>query len=174
MLVVLQTLLFAGYVLIAAEPTLAAPPPHATHEMTGQLRATNGSGARIALRLDCLFYDEGDISCTGRLRCRTLIDLGDGVAMPRSRACDRASAVLDTDHPYPSTDGFPSTPGSMTVELGSGGECSFKGTVPYVFDLEVAGMFGHYECVDQNHMPTETGVFGFRARSIGKPFHRLD
>jgi hypothetical protein len=32
---------------------------------------------------------------------------------------------------------------------------------------------GHYECFDQNEVSTEKGLFGFRARSLGKPFTRF-
>jgi hypothetical protein len=153
--------------LLAVGPASAYVPATIIHQMTGEVRGADGSGARIAMRLACVPY-ENDIECTGRLRCKALRDAGS-----MSRVCDRGQVVLDTSGPQTGWAGDPSTPGTMSLRLAGGGSCFFEGMVPYLFDvLHVPGMTGHYQCSDANDSPSESGVFGFRASVIGKPFHR--
>ena len=73
-------------------------------------------------------------------------------------------------------DGDPSVraPGALTIAFRDGGSCQFDGTVPYLFGVDVPGMFGHYRCADAADAEVEQGVFGFRTTSRSKPFYNYN
>jgi len=167
-----RVLLIASLVLLVPSGALGFAPAHVIHEMVGQMLPVLAPDMRITLHLDCIFYEEGPY-CPGRWHCKPLpIDRVRG----RPSCLHRSGRATLEATPGPVNDGDPSQSGFVTLNFHDWGSCRLDGRVPYLFtyDVEVPGMFGHYRCVDASGVETARGLFGFRARLVGKPFYNFN
>ena len=161
--------LIASLVLLVPSGALGFVPAQVIHEMVGEMLPELSPEMRITLHLDCIFYEEGPY-CPGHWRCEPL----PGYRVQGRPSCPHRSgrALLEATSSSPFNDKDPSQPGSVTLNFHDGGSCRLDGRIPYIFvhNAYVPGMFGHYSCVDASGNETARGVFGFRARVVGKPF----
>jgi hypothetical protein len=158
-------------VLLSALATAALgfAPAHVVHRMVGRALPNMAvAESVVSMRLDCVFYEEGP-TCTGRWQCKP----APGDRRMPSASCPREKgAVVLEMGPQTRSDDL-SHDASFSLEFSNGTGCSFRGTVPFSFG-EVPAMAGRYECFDAAGLGIEQGLFGIRAREIGKPFHRFD
>jgi hypothetical protein len=154
--------------LLIAAPTFAFAPAHVVHEMVGQMLPNAYDDGIVTMRVDCVFYEEGP-TCTGRWRCKR----APGAGREPSPSCrhGQARVVLDMDALV--RDDHLSHDATLSLSFSDGASCSFVGTVPFSFG-QVPAVSGQYERRDAGGGAIEQGLFGFRARSIGQPFHRFD
>jgi hypothetical protein len=155
--------------LCIATPALGFAPAHVMHEMVGRVlpNAAVGEGI-VSMRLDCVFYEEGP-TCSGRWQCKR----APGERGAPSATCPRARgrAVLQMDALL--RDDHLSHDAELSLRFSDGTSCSFVGTVPFSFG-QVPAVAGRYECHDAAGLIVEQGLFGIRAREIGKPVHRFE
>jgi hypothetical protein len=156
-------LVFAVFAVCSAVAG-ALPPPHVAHRLAGGIWPDTVAQGTLTLTLDCIMYGsgyDGDAdTCGGRLRC-------DG------RGCPVVSGSVLLEAFLPHHVGRPLDPswsGKMTLHRADGSQCTFTGTIPYRQGFEIPAFAGRYECAAGDGTPLGGGLFGVRARFVGKPY----
>jgi hypothetical protein len=68
----------------------------------------------------------------------------------------------------------PTWPTVADVYFDDDSSCRLDGTVPFKFGLEIPGLFGSYRCTNRAGDQVDSGSFGVRTTSVGRPFRRFD
>jgi hypothetical protein len=162
------TLVVVAIALVTHHATAFAP-AHVRHRMSGRMASVARNEVRVAFDLDCIFYEDGP-TCSGRFRCRPLPHGG------RPSDCQgvRGSVSLDVTRSGPRDPYDPTWKGAGSVRFDDGSSCNFDGTVPFLFGVDVPGVFGRYRCTDAASVEIDSGSFGLRTLSVGAPFRRFD
>ena len=160
--------LLAVLPVLFATGAFAFVPAEIMHEMVGRMLAIGyGDGVGVvSMKVNCVFYEDGPI-CRGSWRCRAA--LGDRGTPICGRAKGRAQLEMDDV----ARADLLSHDARLSVRFPDGAECAFRGTVPFSFGV-IPAVSGEYDCRDAAGTLTEQGLFGFRARSIGKRIYRFD
>ena len=160
---------FAALLLALATPALGFAPAQVVHQMVGRaLPNTAVAESVVSMRLVCVFYEEGP-TCTGRWQCKR----APGDHGTPSACCRRAKGPVVLEMDAHAREDQLSHDASFSLEFSDGTSCTFRGTVPFSFG-QVPAVAGRYECLDAAGLGIEQGLFGIRAREIGKPFRRFD
>ena len=153
--------------VLLATRAFAFAPAEIVHDMVGRMLLSSGYGAGVvSMRVNCVFYEGGPI-CRGSWHCR---------AAPADRGtpiCDRARGRAQLEMDDAARADHLSHDAGVSVFFPDGAECAFRGTVPFSFGA-IPAVSGEYACHDAAGTLIEQGLFGFRARSIGKWIYRYD
>jgi ABC-type multidrug transport system ATPase subunit len=141
---------------------------HVVHEMVGRMLPVGFGDAVVSMKVDCVFYEErADLhGLVAIARLRPASRRTRSAAAPRAERSSRMDSRARDDHL--------SHDARLSVSFPDGADMRVQGDGAVLVRTGPRGV-GHVRVLRRRQARRiEQGLFGFRARSIGKPFHRFD